>query len=498
VAIANLLRVVSIAAALTGVTGCLTASSEDVDVDADVELADEPVAEANAELNIWDVLSQLEHKLLAHEVRDLAKKQGVTALEPPPPASPELVALGEALFYDKILSGNRDVSCSSCHHPRYGTADGRTLPSGARGTGIGPDRRGGVMGGRTTQPIWNLHKLMQESTYDGKAEVRPDGRVVVFKQEMVPFAWQDEAFAYGAVSAQAMFPVQIPGEMLGYPGENELSNCPPLDLQCVWTGLMRRLGAVDEYVAMFEAAYPGKRFVDMNFAFAGNAIAAYEIQAFYSNDSPWDRFVGRWDVATSSFKAGRDSALTTEELRGARRFLDTNRSNCVSCHSGSGLSDQGFHKTASPQFGPGNPFPGGDGPGGLDDFGRMRVTGDEADKYAWRTASLRNIELTAPYGRVGQYEDLADFVRHYKDPERALLEYDVADLGDESLDGTMLNNKAEILASGIDPELDHVRIYSEQHVNQLVAFLGALTDRKAGDFAGLTPDRVPSGLPVDQ
>ena len=51
------------------------------------------------------------------------------------------VELGQLLFWDKILSGNRNISCASCHHPRFGTSDGLSLGMGEGGVGLGPDRK---------------------------------------------------------------------------------------------------------------------------------------------------------------------------------------------------------------------------------------------------------------------------------------------------------------------------------------------------------------------
>jgi len=44
------------------------------------------------------------------------------------------------LFYDKILSGNRNISCGTCHHPKHGTSDGLPLGIGEGGVGLGPKR----------------------------------------------------------------------------------------------------------------------------------------------------------------------------------------------------------------------------------------------------------------------------------------------------------------------------------------------------------------------
>ena len=49
--------------------------------------------------------------------------------------------LGQLLFYDPILSGNRETSCAACHHPNFGTSDGVSLSFGDGGIGLGPTRR---------------------------------------------------------------------------------------------------------------------------------------------------------------------------------------------------------------------------------------------------------------------------------------------------------------------------------------------------------------------
>ena len=66
-------------------------------------------------------------------------------LEAPAPAdnptTPERVALGRLLFWDPILSGQKDVACATCHHPAFGYSDGLDLSIGANGAGLGPGER---------------------------------------------------------------------------------------------------------------------------------------------------------------------------------------------------------------------------------------------------------------------------------------------------------------------------------------------------------------------
>src|SRR5678816_4912601 len=61
-----------------------------------------------------------------------------------PPGNPltaDKIALGKLLFWDPILSGNRDVACATCHHPDFAWADGRALSLGAGSVGLGPARK---------------------------------------------------------------------------------------------------------------------------------------------------------------------------------------------------------------------------------------------------------------------------------------------------------------------------------------------------------------------
>ncbi len=157
---------------------------------------------------------------------------------------------------------------------------------------------------------------------------------------------------------------------------------------------MNRLGKIPEYRRMFEAAYPGTRFPEMTFGHASNAIAGFLIDQFPFNDSPWDRFL-----------AGNDDAMSELELRGAKDFMSAR---CSICHNGATFSDGKFHNAAVAQIGPGK----GDGADGRDDFGRMRETGAAADRYAFRTPALRNVELTVTAFMVALTDPVARDLAH--------------------------------------------------------------------------------------
>ena len=72
------------------------------------------------------------------------------------------------------------------------------------------------------------------------------------------------------------------------------------------------------------------------------------------------------------------------------------------------------------QIGPGK----GDGYDGHEDYGLNRVTQSRYDRYKFRTPSLRNVALTAPYGHTGAYSTLRAVVEHHINPANALFNYD--------------------------------------------------------------------------
>jgi len=228
---------------------------------------------------------------------------------------------------------------------------------------------------------------------------------------------------------------------------------------------------------MFEAAYPGKRFDDMNFAYASNAIGGFIVSEMTFRNTPWDRFLD-----------GDNGALSQRQLDGAATFLTLK---CSICHNGNNFSDDQFHNVAVPQIGPGK----GNGASGLDDFGRMNVTGDPADQYRFRTSPLRNVELTGPYGHDGSIISLRDFIDHYSNSDEKLMDYNPAQLI-APLRNTVLDNKSAVIA-----ERDTIIVgvvLTPEIEDRLMDYMSALTDPAARNLTRLTPGRVPSGLPIDK
>jgi cytochrome c peroxidase len=412
----------------------------------------------------------------AELVRQLAANREIVPLPPRPYVRPALSRLGQALAFDKILSGTRDISCMTCHLPAFATGDDRSLSIGQGGVGLGPGRShpGGVFIARNAPALFNM-SAMRHLFWDGRVEVDARGTLhTPAGGQLTPE--MSRVFEFGAISALPMFPVTNRDEMRGYNG-NELAAIPDTALNSMWAGIMKRLGAIREYRGLFEAAYPGTKFSDMTFAHASNAIAGFIVDQLTFNDTPWDQFL-----------AGRDDALTSGQLDGAKAFLTLK---CSICHNGSTLSDEQFHNVAVAQIGPGE----GDGASRRDDFGRMRVSGAATDRYRFRTSPLRNVELTGPYGHDGSVTSLRAFVDHYSESDRKLLGYDPSQL-EPALRGTALDNAAAILAQR-DTLLDGV-VLSPEIVDKLMQYMSALTDPRARNLARAVPVRVPSGLPVDR
>lgn len=408
-----------------------------------------------------------------------------------PPA--KKVELGKFLFWDKILSGNQNISCATCHHALTGTGDGLALPIGEGGRGLGIARGNGTGGDevhervpRNAPPVYNLgaHEFTV-MFHDGRLAVDPS-------QPSGFFNPAGDNFPNGldnVLAAQAMFPVTSGAEMAGQAGENSVADAAAANNLAgpggVWEQLAGRLQAIPEYVSLFVEAYDDiDSAADITYVHAANAIGAYEATAFRATNSPFDQFL-----------RGNKRAMSKEALYGMDLFYG--KAGCSDCHSGAFQTDLSFHAIAMPQVGPGK----GDGLNGHDDFGREQVTGDPADRYRFRTPTLRNVALTGPWGHAGVYNDLRAMVEHHLDPENSLANYDPTQLALPTvgeLDGIDLqihNDAASQASIAGANELEPVALWSRQ-VDFLMAFLHALTDPASMDVRAHVPTRVPSGLPL--
>jgi cytochrome c peroxidase len=247
---------------------------------------------------------------------------------------------------------------------------------------------------------------------------------------------------------------------------------------------------------------------DITYVHAANAIAAFETAAWRFDDSPFDRYL-RGEKRTMSPSAkrspfdrylrGEKRTMSPSAKRGMRVFYG--KGGCADCHSGKFQTDQGFHAIAMPQIGPGKGDNSDGYDDGHDDFGREQVTGDIADRFKFRTPTLRNVALTPPYGHAGAYNTLEAVVRHHLDPVNSLYDYDQSQavlpsrLDLDEQDFVVMNTEARVAAIADANELAPLEL-SEKKIADLIEFLHALTDPAAIDLRNDMPASVPSGLPL--
>ena len=176
----------------------------------------------------------------------------------------------------------------------------------------------------------------------------------------------------------------------------------PIEMNLDRTAAVARLQADAGYRALFDRVFGGP-VTATNLA---RALAAFT-RSILSGDSAVDRYL-----------AGDRSALSERAARGLQLFRGAAR--CDKCHHGTNFTDESFHNTGAAWR-----------DSGFRDLGRSVVTGAETDRGAFKTPTLRQVALTAPYMHDGSLATLADVVDFYDRGGRAnpWLDPDVRPLG---------------------------------------------------------------------
>ncbi|MBK9314054.1 MAG: cytochrome-c peroxidase [Acidobacteria bacterium] len=314
--------------------------------------------------------------------------------------APEKIELGRKLFFDQRLSADGTVSCATCHKPELGFTDGKRVAEGVKGR----------TGSRNSMTL--LNALFNNAQFwDGRTDT---------------------------LEEQAVQPLINPLEM-GNGSHAEV---------------VVRLKSIPEYRAEFLQVFGGEVTIDR----VGMALASFE-RTLVSGDSPFDRFM-----------AGDEIALSIEARRGLSVFRGRGR--CSRCHL---FSEQMpfFTNFAYQNTGVAANHPNfanlarraataaeserakelidklGQEPGGQE-LGRILVSYQLFDLGAYRTPSLRNVGITAPYFHDGSAKTLADVVRFYNQGG-----------------GANINIEAELHPLGL----------TEDEQRDLVTFLESLTGR---------------------
>jgi cytochrome c peroxidase len=310
-------------------------------------------------------------------------------------ARTQKVELGRALFFDKRLSEDRTVSCATCHDPASAFTSGDAVAVGVREQ----------KGARNAPTL--LNSVFSKSYFW-------DGRVATLEE-------------------QAKHPLLNANEM-GMKNEG---------------ALVERVAEIDEYRKSFRSVFPREGITLDTIA---NAIAAFE-RSLVSRDAPFDRFI-----------SGDKTALSDLQKQGWELFKG--KAKCIDCHAHTAaapfFTDAKFHNTGvrakqstfealsqqadnlrtktdlsalahDPQF---------------SDLGRFLVSRDKKDLGAFKTPTLRDIELTGPYMHDGSIRTLLDVLRFY--------------------------NQGGVKNPMLDEKMAPLNL-TEQEMNAIVEFLRALT-----------------------
>lgn len=274
------------------------------------------------------------------------------------PMTPAKVALGRLLFWDPILSGNKDVACATCHYPQFGYTDGRDISIGVNGVGLGAERT--FASPNSISFVKRNSMTLLNTAFNG---IDQQGR---YSPSAAPMFWDSRA---RSLEAQAVIPIETFEEMRGnaYPEDKTLDH------------VLARLRAIPEYRSEFVKAFAGAQPIT-----SGNlakALATFE-RSLVANNSPFDRYM-----------RGDTHAMTDAQIQGMQDFQ---RIGCTNCHSGPMFSDYKLHVLGIPDN---DKLPGSD-------------TGAN-QTHAFRTPSLRNLAYTAPYMHDGVFSTLQDVLRFY-------------------------------------------------------------------------------------
>ncbi len=328
----------------------------------------------------------------------------------PPPVTPAdnamsaaKVELGRHLFYDMRLSADQTQACASCHEQAKAFTDGQAVAKGITGEA----------GHRSAMALVNVAYLPT-------------------------LTWANPHIK--SLEVQALMPLfgTAPVEM-GMAGKEQL--------------LFERLRAEPRYVRLFAESFPREAKQGDSALYSlstlTKAIAAFQ-RTLLSFNSPYDRYK----------YGGNAQAISASAKRGEALFFGE-KLECYHCHGGFTFNDNlqhsrlphaesGFHNTGLYNTDGKGAYP-------LHNPGIGEFTGAAQDMGKFRTPSLRNIAVTAPYMHDGSIRTLEDVLRqHYARAGRA------------SMSGKGPSPLRSELVMGFD--------ISDAEVNDLVAFLNALTD----------------------
>lgn len=379
----------------------------------------------------------------------------IQPLNPPPapPGNPVTAAkayLGKALFWDEQLSSTRTVACGTCHFATSGGSDARSIINSTRARNPGTDAIFNTADDVFASP--GVISNNSDGTYNWSAAYGFGEQVTGRKsRSYVDAGYSNALFWDGRATATFTDPIgggvvlqngaALESQVLGPPVSaaemahvnrnwNEVAvrvtQAKPLALSPSVPAALNDWIDGRTYAQLFEEAFGTPEITPARIAMA---IATFE-RTVYSDRT-------RFDQAVQQI-----APLSAAETRGQGVF---NQSRCNVCHAGSLFSDNAFHN-----IGVRPP---------TEDTGRFQVTGNPNNMGEFRTPSLRNVALRAPYmhnGRLASLEEVVDFY----------------------------NRGGDFDAPNINRNLIRPLNLSAPQRSDLVAFLRTLTDARVTSGAG--------------
>lgn len=286
-------------------------------------------------------------------VLDIPANMPPMPIPPDNPLTEEGIALGRFLFYEERLSGDNTMSCAQCHAPAHAFTDGNAVS-------VGID---GIAGNRSSMPLINLG-YAQSFFWDG--------RVATLEEQIL----------------------------------NPVRN--PIEMHEIWPDVVSKLQADTAYVKLFWDAF-GTTTVDS--LLAAKAVAQF-LRTLISANSPWDkwrRFEGTIpldaQIGYDLFKMEGGPVGMPFQLPGMdSTIIGQGGADCFHCHvEAAGLfTDEQFHNNGLDS----EPFA---------DLGRGGFNNDPFDNGKFKTPTLRNIMLSAPYMHDGRFATIEEVLDHYND-----------------------------------------------------------------------------------
>jgi cytochrome c peroxidase len=269
------------------------------------------------------------------------------------------IELGRQLYFDERLSSDNTISCASCHDPSQAYGAETRFGIGVRGQ----------LGGRNSPVAYN-RILSKAQFWDGRAATLED---------------------------QAVGPIANPIEM---GNTHEFS--------------VETIKGIPAYKRQFEKIFSDGITIDN----VGRAIATFE-RALVTGPMPYDAYdaLAKFEKVFAEDleyldeepelkakyvplkEATKNHPMSESAQRGMVLF--SGKANCTACHAGANFTDEQYHNLGV----------------GMDadepDLGRFEVTGEDKDRGAFKTPTLRNIALSAPYMHDGSQATLEEVVEWY-------------------------------------------------------------------------------------